>query len=117
MPNQVERYSCTCIAVPGYDRSRGIDPDCMYHKQAAERPFEHSIAWNCPTYHDGCNCKKVVKELKAQRDQALAKLEELAEEFERRANHPQLWSPDPTYTAAASLTRKQIAELKGGGDG
>ena len=40
-----------------------------------------------------------------------------AEEFERRANHPQLWSPDPTYTAAASLTRKQIAELKGGGDG
>jgi len=61
-------YSCTCLAVPGNDHSR-IDPDCNYHKQAAKYPFDHSIPWNCPTYWDGCNCKRTVAALRILRSE------------------------------------------------
>jgi hypothetical protein len=38
-----------------------IDPDCIYHQMAKKYPKDHSIPWNCPTYWDGCNCKKPTK--------------------------------------------------------
>lgn len=33
------------------------DPNCMYHRAAELQPWNHRIAWNCPTYYDGCNCE------------------------------------------------------------
>lgn len=54
---------CICIHQPGRVTRRAdggfdwdIDPDCGYHRTAAEHPDDHSIPWNCPTFFDGCNC-------------------------------------------------------------
>jgi hypothetical protein len=33
-----------------------IDPNCLYHKAAAQQPWNHTIPWNCGEgYYDGCN--------------------------------------------------------------
>jgi hypothetical protein len=40
-----------------------IRDDCPYHNAAKAAPMDHSIPWNCPTYWDGCNCRKRIKEL------------------------------------------------------
>ena len=52
-----------CICPTPARRSDGsydwrIDPNCRYHKLAAQFPDDHSIPWNCPTYYDGCNCTR-----------------------------------------------------------
>src|SRR6266568_4818949 len=37
---------------------RRIDPAmCPYHLAAKLQPWNHRIPWNCPTFHDGCNCE------------------------------------------------------------
>lgn len=62
--------SCTCMTPERVReaRQRGteaeIDPACAYHRDAAEHPYDHSIPWNCPTYHDGCNCKEQIAALR-----------------------------------------------------
>lgn len=33
-----------------------VRPDCAYHYAAQLQPWNHRIPWNCPAYHDGCNC-------------------------------------------------------------
>jgi hypothetical protein len=35
-----------------------VRDDCMYHYAARLQPWNHRLAWNCPTYYDGCNCEK-----------------------------------------------------------
>jgi hypothetical protein len=49
---------CTCRWTKAVHRAVDISPDCMYHYAARLQPWNHRIPWNCPTYHDGCNCEK-----------------------------------------------------------
>lgn len=66
--------SCTC-AQPGKARAADgsliIEPDCPYHQEAAARPMDHSIPWNCPTYWDGCNCSQTLHDLREELKAAL----------------------------------------------
>lgn len=71
--------SCTCIAVPGYKGEIQWE-DCPYHRAAKARPADHSIPWNCPTYHDGCNCKDIVEEFQEVKKQ----LDSVTESYEKR---------------------------------
>jgi hypothetical protein len=42
---------CTCLD------AHKPDPDnCAYHLAAELQPWNHKIPWNCPAFHDGCNC-------------------------------------------------------------
>ena len=59
------RHGCSCSAHEGYgcgarktDGGRGwtTHPECRYHDQAAEQPWNHRIPWICGNYWDGCNC-------------------------------------------------------------
>lgn len=61
------RGGCICVIAGGqpygYDFDSEtkeviwrINPNCEYHQQASEQPWNHRIPWNCPTYWDGCNC-------------------------------------------------------------
>lgn len=76
--------SCTCIAVPGYDGPIQWE-DCPYHRAAKERPMDHSIPWNCPTYWDGCNCKAEIDKLRESSESALQReRERWAEELREK---------------------------------
>jgi hypothetical protein len=59
--------SCICVVPGNIDIENQsiiqIKPECTYHKAAAAHPQDHSIPWNCPTYWDGCNCKRVIDKL------------------------------------------------------
>lgn len=49
---------CICAYDPGDGSiAIAIQPECQYHRMAAEQPWNHRIPWNCPTYWDGCNCE------------------------------------------------------------
>lgn len=53
------RGGCICprpepAGVDGYVWE--IDPACTYHAYALTHPWDHRSPWNCPTFHDGCNC-------------------------------------------------------------
>ncbi len=54
-----------------------IDPACVYHATAAKYPHNHTIPWNCPTYHDGCNCHNVLKDKESETIELKAKIEQL----------------------------------------
>lgn len=50
-----------CICRHDKDKGWQFKENCGYHKLARAYPYDHSIAWNCPTYYDGCNCKETVR--------------------------------------------------------
>jgi len=80
---------CICPS-PRLDPEDGseweISPSCPYHAAAAERSFDHSIPWNCPTYWDGCNCKATLAELRRVRLSAseLERLRDLRDHLRKR---------------------------------
>lgn len=55
--------SCICQI---REKKLVVDPACGYHRAAAAAPMDHSIPWNCPTYWDGCNCARVIADLRAE---------------------------------------------------
>ena len=70
-----------CVGCKAEKKSDGsylwtIDPECPYHKAAAASPQDHSIPWNCPTYHDGCNCKEALRSWRAENARLRAALKE-----------------------------------------
>lgn len=72
-----------------------IDPACLYHRAAAERPQDHSIPWNCPTYYDGCNCKDSIERFMAGETALRAEAERLRgllREIEYEGKREARWS-------------------------
>lgn len=62
-PPSRARCGCLCdMPVKNEDGTYDwhINPDCAYHKRAAEHPDDHSMPWNCPTYWAGCHCQSEV---------------------------------------------------------
>lgn len=57
-PLGVEVGGCTCQRFDSETKKHtyGHAP-CRYHEAATRQPWNHRIAWNCPTYWDGCNCE------------------------------------------------------------
>jgi len=74
-------HGCVC---PSPDRNPDgswdwkINENCNYHAVAARYPHNHAIPWNCPTYYDGCNCKRVLIEKKTLVEDLLDTLEGIA---------------------------------------
>lgn len=57
-PLGVEVGGCTCQRFDSETKkcTYGHAP-CRYHEAATRQPWNHRIAWNCPTFWDGCNCE------------------------------------------------------------